>query len=216
MKFNWPNIETVLLDMDGTLLDLHFDNYFWLNYMPAIYAEKNGLNETETKALLAPIFKSNEGTLNWYCVDFWSAKLDLDIMQHKAEVAHKIAYRPQAKEFLQLCQRQVQDLRLITNGHREVLKLKVGLTSLDHYFNDMVCSHELGAPKEDQQFWKALQIQKPFDPKTTLFIDDSETVLDSANLYGIKHIYSIASPDSVKPRTSVSKYPLVEEFSVSV
>ena len=216
MKFNWSGIETVLLDMDGTLLDLHFDNYFWLNYMPAIYAEKNGLSEAQTKALLAPIFQSNEGTLNWYCVDFWSAELGLDIMQHKAEIAHKIAYRPKAKEFLQLCQRQVGDLRLITNGHREVLELKIKLTELDRYFNDMVCSHELGAPKENAQFWEALQILKPFDPATTLFIDDSESVLDAANRYGIKNIYSIASPDSVKQRTSPSKYPLIEEFSIKV
>jgi HAD superfamily hydrolase (TIGR01509 family) len=216
MKFNWSGIETVLLDMDGTLLDLHFDNYFWLNYMPAIYAEKNGLSEAQTKALLAPIFQSNEGTLNWYCVDFWSAKLDLDIMQHKAEIAHKIAYRPKAQEFLQLCQLKVRDLRLITNGHREVLELKIKLTELDQYFNDMVCSHELGAPKENAKFWTALQTLKSFDPQTTLFIDDSETVLDAANQYGIKHIYSIAAPDSFKQRTSPSKYPLIEEFSIEI
>ncbi|HBT55971.1 MAG TPA: haloacid dehalogenase, partial [Pseudomonas sp.] len=32
---NWNAIDTVLLDMDGTLLDLHFDNHFWLEHMPA-------------------------------------------------------------------------------------------------------------------------------------------------------------------------------------
>ena len=26
----WRDIDTVLLDMDGTLLDLHYDNHFWL------------------------------------------------------------------------------------------------------------------------------------------------------------------------------------------
>ncbi|MCP4043692.1 MAG: haloacid dehalogenase, partial [Gammaproteobacteria bacterium] len=31
---NWNSIHTVLLDMDGTLLDLHFDNQFWLEHVP--------------------------------------------------------------------------------------------------------------------------------------------------------------------------------------
>ena len=41
---DWENIETVLLDMDGTLLDLHFDNHFWLQHVPVCYAEKHGLS----------------------------------------------------------------------------------------------------------------------------------------------------------------------------
>ena len=37
---DWNAINTVLLDMDGTILDLHFDNYFWKEYVPQKYAEK--------------------------------------------------------------------------------------------------------------------------------------------------------------------------------
>ena len=28
------NVDLVLLDMDGTLLDLHYDSHFWLDYVP--------------------------------------------------------------------------------------------------------------------------------------------------------------------------------------
>ena len=34
---DWRAIDTVLLDMDGTLLDLRFDNYFWLELVPRKY-----------------------------------------------------------------------------------------------------------------------------------------------------------------------------------
>ena len=38
----WSGIDTILLDMDGTLLDLHYDNHFWQVYVPEKFAEKPG------------------------------------------------------------------------------------------------------------------------------------------------------------------------------
>ena len=35
---NWNEVHTVLLDMDGTLLDLYFDNYFWQHFVTERYA----------------------------------------------------------------------------------------------------------------------------------------------------------------------------------
>ena len=40
---NWHDIDTVLLDLDGTLLDLHFDNYFWCQHLPLCYARRHGI-----------------------------------------------------------------------------------------------------------------------------------------------------------------------------
>lgn len=212
MLTDLSHIKTVLLDMDGTLLDLHYDNFFWQSEIPRIYAEQNEMPIAEAIKILEPVFRAHEGTLNWYCVDFWADELDMDIMHHKSEVAHKIAWRPQAEAFLQTCQQQMNDTRLITNGHRKVLTLKVAKTGLDQYFDHMICSHELGAAKESQDFWHRLQESKRFDPETTLFIDDNEQVLDSAARYGIEHLYSIAAPDSQTPRKTQSKYPMLEGF----
>ena len=214
MQINWSQIDTVLLDMDGTLFDLHFDSHFWLHHLPRIYAEKNQLELQQAEEIMRPIFEDHAGTLNWYCVDFWSSQLDLDIMAHKAEVAHNIAYRPTAQDFLSHCRGTVDDLRLVTDSHRQVLNLKIGATQIDQYFDQMVCSHELGVPKADPQFWRSLQTQKSFNPETTLFIDDSEAVLDSAHQHGIQHIFSIANPDSSLPRKAPSKYPMLEAFTV--
>jgi putative hydrolase of the HAD superfamily len=35
----WQNIDTVLLDMDGTLLDLNYDNQIFGHLLPAAYAK---------------------------------------------------------------------------------------------------------------------------------------------------------------------------------
>jgi putative hydrolase of the HAD superfamily len=212
MQIDWSNIQTVMLDMDGTILDLHFDNHFWLQHMPTAYAAKHNIDKYEADQILLPMLKKFAGTLDWYCVNFWQDTLELDIMALKREVAHKIAYRPEAEFFLGQCKQKTDDLRLITNSHRQVLDLKIEHTKLDRYFSVMHCSHELEAPKEDLEFWQRLQKLQQFDPTTTLFIDDSESVLNAAHDYGIKHIYSIAKPDSQIDRAEPSRFQMIERF----
>jgi len=200
--------------MDGTLLDLHFDNYFWRRHIPSVYAKQNDMTEEQAIEHVTPLFDQHMGTLQWYCVDFWSEQLGLDIMAHKNDITYKIAYRPNAQAFLQKCRDNLHDVRLITNAHRKVLNLKIQQTQIDRYFDDLHCSHELDHPKEQQQFWHNLNEIKAFDPQTTLFIDDSESVLESAAMYGIKHIYSIAQPDSQTPREIDSAFEMIEDFPV--
>lgn len=212
MNIDWSQIETVLLDMDGTLLDLHFDNYFWRHHMPQVYARQHGVSLEDTYQKLEPMFQSLEGTLDWYCVDYWSQALGVDVMALKRQVADRIAYRPNAQVFLQHCVDQVGDVRMVTNGHRKVLNLKIEHTQIDQYFNHMVCSHELDYPKEEQEFWHSLQQTSSFDPAKTLFVDDNEAVLNSAAEYGIQHLYSIAKPDSQRERERPSDYPMIEVF----
>ncbi len=213
MQFDWQNIDTVLLDMDGTLLDLHFDSYFWLEYMPSVWAARNGFMIEEAKAKLMDMLNHHAGTLNWYCVNFWSDALGLDIMELKGQVAHKIAWRPTAEDFLKRCQKECNDVRMVTNAHRKVLDLKIVKTGIDQYFDQLLCSHELDHPKEDSQFWHRLNDATPFNPERTLFIDDSEAVLESADRHGIKYIYSIAQPDSVMTRRSASRFEMLERLA---
>lgn len=213
MQFDWQNIDTVLLDMDGTLLDLHFDSYFWLEYMPSVWATRNGFMIEDAKAKLTDMLNHHAGTLNWYCVNFWSDALGLDIMELKGQVAHKIGWRPTAEAFLKRCQQECDDVRMVTNAHRKVLELKILKTNIDQYFDQLLCSHELDHPKENAEFWHRLHKNKPFDPSRTLFIDDSEAVLESAARHGIKHIYSIAEPDSVLKRISISRFPMLERLA---
>ena len=213
MQFDWTHIDTVLLDMDGTLLDLNFDTTFWLDYMPSIWASRNAYSIEEAKPMLMDMLNQHTGTLNWYCVDFWSDALGLDIMQLKAQMADRICYRPSAKDFLKRCQSECNDVRMITNAHRKVLELKISKTNIDQYFDQLLCSHELGHPKEEQQFWHNLQANKAFNPERTLFIDDSEAVLESAEKYGIKHIYSIAEPDSARQRNKPSRFTMLERLA---
>jgi len=212
MQYDWKNIDTVLLDMDGTLLDLHFDNYFWLEHIPAVWAQNNGLELKDARSTIFALMKEHAGTLNWYCVDFWSHSLKLDIMELKAEVSHKIGYRPLAEEFLKRCRKECNDVRMVTNAHRKILDLKISKTGIDQYFDELLCSHELDLPKENPEFWVRLNQKKSFNPQRTLFLDDNERVLESAETHGIKHLYSIAAPDSVQQRKARSRFHMLVDL----
>lgn len=212
MQYDWKNIDTVLLDMDGTLLDLHFDTYFWREYLPLVFAKRQNLALEDALRKINQLMAEHDGTLNWYCVDFWSRSLGLDVMQIKAEVSHKIKYRPSAQAFLKRCQQECSDVRMVTNAHRKILDLKIARTGIDQYFDQLLCSHELNHPKEDIQFWECLNQNKPFNPSRTLFIDDNETVLKCAEQYGIKHLYSIAEPDSQEQRMTPSQFSMLVDL----
>ncbi len=196
---NWHMIDTVLLDMDGTLLDLHFDNFFWLTHLPQRYAEAHCVDLATATTTLNKMINSREGTLQWYCLDHWSELVQMDIPELKREVLHKIQVRPYAEVFLQRLKKLGKKLVLITNSHRKGLDIKLEVTKIDKLLDIVISSHDFNTPKEDARFWHLLQEVEKFDPERTVFIDDTVRVLKSAQDYGIKHLVCINQPDSQKP-----------------
>ncbi|HUX29799.1 MAG TPA: GMP/IMP nucleotidase [Thiobacillus sp.] len=209
---DWPQVDTVFLDMDGTLLDLYFDNYFWLEHMPRRYAEYHGLAPEVAHAHLTAHYARHSGTLNWYCLDFWSSELALDIMQLKEEVAHLIAVRPDVPAFLQAVRASGRRMVMVTNAHPRSLELKMRETRIDAYFNALISSHQVGVPKEHLDFWQGLQGVEPFDKQRTLFVDDSLPVLKSAQAYGIAQLLAVCNPDSKQPHKDCGGFMEISSF----
>ncbi|MEN8177154.1 MAG: GMP/IMP nucleotidase [Pseudomonadota bacterium] len=210
---DWNQIDTVLLDMDGTLLDLRFDNHFWLEYVPQRYAEKRGMDFESAKTELLERYKSREGTLEWYCVDHWSQELELDILLLKEEVDHLIGVHPHVIDFLDQLVCAGKRRVLVTNAHQKTLAFKMERTRLAGFFDRVISSHDIGLPKEDPAFWEKLQAVEPFDKQRTLFVDDSLSVLDSARGYGIRWLLAVLRPDSQAPPKSSGDYPAIHDFS---
>jgi HAD superfamily hydrolase (TIGR01509 family) len=208
----WNAIDTVLLDMDGTLLDLHFDNHFWLQHLPQRYAEHHGVSRALAEAELLPLFREHAGTLNWYCTDFWSRELKLSIRDLKREVAHLIALRPDADTFIQALRQAGKQVVLITNAHRDSLSLKLERIELAPYFDRLISSHDYGFPKEDQQFWHALQQDISFEPARSLFIDDSLPILRSAGRFGVGQLLAVRQPDSQAAPKDTEEFAAVEDY----
>src|SRR5512139_4288036 len=192
-------VETLLLDLDGTLLDLEYDNRFWYDVIPAAYAERHGLPAEGVRAQLAPRFRAVERTLPWYSIDYWSDELALDVAALKRATAGSIRWLPGAREFLTAQRAAGRRLVLATNAHPVTLAIKDDAVGIGEHFDRMYSSHVFGAPKEDPRFWQGLFAAERIDPARTLFIDDSLVVLAAAKAAGIAHLLAVRRPDSSRP-----------------
>lgn len=210
---DWSKINSVFLDLDGTLLDLHFDNHFWLEYVPQCYAEKHKLPIEESHKRLKKKYTEVYGSLNWYSVEYWTEELGLDIARMKHELSEKIAVRPYVEEFLEALHMHGKRVVLVTNAHPLSFQVKFRETGLGRYFHHIITSHELHHPKEEQQFWLNLEKIEEVDKASTLFIDDNFNVLDAAAEYGIKYLLAIKKPDSQQPDKEHHHYHLLDSFT---
>jgi putative hydrolase of the HAD superfamily len=213
MLINWNDIDTVLLDMDGTLLDRHFDDHFWLEHVPKRYAADRNIPLDKAKEFLYGLFRSQENTLNWTDLDYWTDRLGLDIPLLKMEVDHLIAVHPYVVEFLLFLKQLGKEICLVTNAHSKTLALKMRKSRLGPYFDGIVSAHDLGLPKEDPEFWEKLKGVIPYEPARTLLGEDSETNLATAAAYGIGYlIYVSRFSSSVDPRAS-ERFASIHYFS---
>lgn len=209
---DWTKISTVLLDMDGTILDLHFDNHFWLHHLPLRYSENNNISLTLAKEKLKSHYQQVEGTIDWYCLDYWAKQTKLSITDLKKEVQHLIRLRDDAHDFLTALRESGREIVLVTNAHPDSLSLKIERTELNQYFDTLYSTHEFGVTKESQLLWQRLQTKHGFELENTLFVDDSLTILDSAKKYGIKHLLAVANPDSQQVDNVIEDYPSITDF----
>ncbi len=209
---DWNNIETVLLDMDGTLLDLHFDNHFWLHHVPMCYAEKHDLSHEQAHQHLAGLYSKVKGSLDWYCVDFWTRELSLDIEQMKHNIAEKISIRPDVIYFLHWLNENKKRVVLVTNAHPASLNLKMDKTKLHVHFDKIINAHDIGLAKEHDGFWEKLQHVESYDKSRTMLIDDNLEVLSCAADYGIQYCYGIEQPDSKGEIMTSDKFIALAKF----
>lgn len=206
----WRDIDTVLLDMDGTLLDLRFDNWFWQEHIPELWGAARGLSAAAAREALAPAFRATMGTLAWYCIDHWSATLGLDVHTLKDGVREEVRWLPGAEEFLVALRAAGKRTVLVTNAHPGTLAVKERALGFLHRLDAAHSTHPFGAPKEDPRFWPALQAAEPFDPARTLFVDDSLPMLQAATAFGIRHVRAVRCPDSGRPAKETGEWPAVD------
>lgn len=210
---NWDEIDTLLLDMDGTLLDLAFDNHFWLELIPDYWAKKNSCSIGEAKSTLFPMMKEQEGKLEWYCLEYWEKRLDLPLIEIKKQVASSVAFREGTEAFLRTLHASEKTVIMLTNAHRITFDIKNRETQLSKFFDKIISSHDLGFPKEHPMFWERLLHHHHIDLQRSLFIDDSLSVLKAAQRADVGFVLAVSHPDSTQPDRNVTDFPTVNQLN---
>ena len=210
---DWSKIDTVLLDMDGTLLDLRFDNWFWREHIPERYAEAHGMSAPQAWEILAPKFHAARGTIQWYCIEYWSRELGLDIALVKRAALTRVGYLPGAEDFLLKLKQSGKRRVLVTNAHPTTLAIKDQHVGLKTHFDACYSTHPFEAPKENAAFWPRLQAAEPFAVERTLFVDDSLAVLHAAHGFGIGWLRAVRRPDSGQPAQNTGPYTGVDRVA---
>jgi putative hydrolase of the HAD superfamily len=212
MTFSWQEVDWVLLDMDGTLLDKHFDDYFWETLVPQEYARRQDLPLAKAREEVFAFYQREEGTLNWTDIDFWSRMLELDIPALKEGIRHMIEVHPDTEAFLRFVQQKGKKIALVTNAHYKTLDLKMNHVGLLGYFDEVISSFDLGTPKEDGRFWEILKARLGFDRTRALLVDDNADVLASARRFGIKHLFFKSKSSSQEDAAAHPDFLSIESF----
>lgn len=211
-EFSWDAIDTILLDMDGTLLDSYFDDFFWEEYVPRVFAETNKLSPQDARKVLLSKYQRVEKTLQWSDLDYWSDQLGLDIPELKCKIDHLIQVHPYVIDFLEFITAAGKEVHLVTNAHSKTLKIKLGKTAIGPYFKRIIPAEEVGEAKEQPVFWARLEQMLGFDRQRTLLVDDNANVLQAAHNHGLQNMVYVAKPSSRLPVRYSPQFPSIVYF----
>ncbi|MGH7254825.1 MAG: HAD family hydrolase [Nitrospirales bacterium] len=211
---DWSRIDDVLLDMDGTLLDRHFDNFFFEEELPRRYAALHGLDVAEATQRLLALYRAVEGELNWTDLHYWTRILGLDVVALHKEFEHLITFHPDAMAFLEYLRTHGKRVFLVTNAHEAGLAIKLARTGLDRHVDRIVSAFEIGCLKMRPEFWPTCQHLIGFEPSRSLYVDDDEACLVAAHEHGIRELRHRSKSSSRLPPQPSRRYRSIETFAV--
>jgi putative hydrolase of the HAD superfamily len=209
---DWKLVDNVLLDMDGTLLDRHFDNFFFEEELPRRYAAKHGLELEAARERLFALYRSVEGELDWTDLTYWTRTLGIDVVALTKEFDHMINFLPDAEQFLRHLRMEGKRVHLVTNAHVDGVRIKVARTGLDRHVDGIVTAFDVGYLKMRTEYWPTCRRLIGFEPARTLYIDDDEACVSAAHRFGIGHIYHRSKSSSQLPPQPSLRYPSIESL----
>lgn len=214
LAIEWSDIDDVLLDMDGTLLDRHFDNFFFEEELPRRYAAMHGLAFEESRARLMAMYRSVERELDWTDLRYWTARVGIDVVAMTKELDGMIGFLPDAPGFLARLRSQSKRVTVVTNAHPTGVAIKAAKTGVDRQVDRIVDAFQVGYLKMRPEYWPVCRRVVGFDPKRTLYVDDDEECLAAASDFGVRYVVHRAKSSSRLPPAPSPRFPSIDDFAM--
>jgi putative hydrolase of the HAD superfamily len=210
--FDWTGVDDVLLDMDGTLLDRDFDNFFFEDELPRRYAALHRMTEQAAREQLFALYRAVEGELAWTDLHYWTNRLGIDVVALTQELSNRIGYLPGVEGFLGAVRAKRKRMTVLTNAHAEGVAIKCRKTGVDKQVDRIVTAFEVGCLKMRPDYWPACRTLVGFDPGRSLYIDDDEACLAAAEAFGIRHIFHSSRSSTKLPPQPSGRYTPLENL----
>lgn len=155
-------IKIISFDLDGTLLDKEiFDDAFWFEEIPRLYARKNRISLKEAKKFVYEEYnKVGDKNLDWYFPSYWFRYFKLK-EDHKAIMKDMRPMSRLFKEVKGILKKLSKKYRLIviTTSTHEMNEIKLETEGLRDYFSDIfsVTSDFMMIKKNPNTFLKIIK-----------------------------------------------------------
>ena len=172
-------VRFVSLDLDGTIVNRDYVDYFWLELVPTLYSERHGLNLEDAKREVQRQYDEiGPKDLRWYNPEYWFQRFGLDsgMLSWALEEAGRFVkpYRD-ALEFIEAVKGEVQ-LVLSTSASCEFIKLVFArVPELEQAFAHVFSStSDFSLPGKPPEFYKAILKQLGAEPSEIIHAGDDE------------------------------------------
>jgi FMN phosphatase YigB (HAD superfamily) len=100
--FQMKQIELISFDAEGTLVTPDFSQTIWHEAIPALYAQKRGLDFAQAKRCIVEEYgRIGDQRLEWYDIEYWFSYLGLGSSEPVIQSClNKIYYYPEVTEVL--------------------------------------------------------------------------------------------------------------------
>ena len=128
-------IRYISFDMDGTLIDFNFNNAFYNQKIPELYAKKHGVSFDEAKRHVEGEYNSmSQEDLDWYRPDYWAKLFRLgDAREIMMGLRNHINFYPDSLPVIKALGKKY-GLVMITNMTQDMLGIKLGVNGLGKLF----------------------------------------------------------------------------------
>ena len=210
---NWDRIDDVLIDMDGTLLDRHFDNFFFEEDLPRRYVAMQGLSFDASRGTVNGDVPVGGRELAWTDLHYSSGRVGIDVVAMHLSQLTLIGFLLGAEDFLKAV-RIKGKRRAATNAHEAGVAVKSAKTGLDRYVGSDRRRVRSGLSQDEMpEYWPGPAAGWLDSTRAALsMLTTTEMCSAAASHYGIATIIHSAKSSSQLPPVQSSKFASVEHL----